>query len=398
MKLPDFRLPFAAHARATPRHVRATPQALLATIDATLSRAFRDAGLVTHGGIPPGIRATLDDAFAAAGLRGVSRAGGGPATYEGSAIVAANDDDAAVVAPDVGAPRETERGRFTSGSFTNDAGTRGYKLYVPARLPDAPDERMLVVMLHGCTQTPDDFAAGTRMNALAEREGLVVLYPAQDPAANASRCWNWFRPDDQERSRGEPAIIAGMARDVAQAQGIGSDRVFVAGLSAGAAMAVTLGATYPDVFAGVGAHSGLAHRAARDVASAFAAMHGGGVGANARPTGARGAPVPTIVFHGTADHTVKPGNGAAIVDWLVTGVDDPLQPVRHAGRTPGGRAYQRIVYADRTGRPVVEHWVLEGIAHAWSGGSPDGSYTDASGPDASMEMVRFFREQPTGRH
>jgi poly(hydroxyalkanoate) depolymerase family esterase len=250
-----------------------------------------------------------------------------------------------------------------------------------------------VVMLHGCTQSPDDFAAGTRMNQLADAHGFLVAYPAQTARANGSKCWNWFRSGDQAHGRGEPALIAGIARQVASDYRIDPRRVFVAGLSAGAAMAVILGHAYPEVFAAVGAHSGLPFAAAHDVASAFTAMKAGPTGARSVHGGA--ASVPTIVFHGDADHTVAIGNGDGIIrDATANSVASPAQ----TGVAPGGRSYTRQVFTDAIGRPRAEYWRLQGAGHAWSGGSAQGTYTDPSGPDASAEMLRFFLQLPATAH
>ncbi len=280
-----------------------------------------------------------------------------------------------------------EGARFEERSFSSAAGSRSYKVYVPAgrqgaRLP-------VVVMLHGCTQDPDDFALGTRMNDLAEAQGAIVVYPRQERSANAQKCWNWFQPADQGRGAGEPALIAGIARAVVEEFGADPDRVFVAGLSAGGAAAAILAATYPDVFAAAGIHSGLACGAARDLPSAFAAMGQGG-GAPPRPS----AMVPTIVFHGDHDKTVHPLNGERVVAQALPGapLQGTLQETVTRGEVPGGIAYTRRVHADAEGRGVVESWVLHGAGHAWSGGSPDGSYTEPRGPDASAEMLRFFLE------
>lgn len=283
--------------------------------------------------------------------------------------------------------RGTRSGEFLARSFTGDAGTRGYKLYVPASYTGAP--MPLVVMLHGCKQDPDDFATGTRMNMLAERDGFLVAYPAQARNANGSNCWNWFRPEDQESARGEPAIIAGITSEIAGAYAVDGERVFVAGLSAGAAMAVILGETFPELYKGVGAHSGLPYRAAHDVVSAFSAM-----GAGAQQTvlvKAAARPVRTIVFHGDRDTTVNPGNGDAIVRRAAAAFEgaDPLRAETQAGNANGG-GYARTVYRGPDGRPEVEHWVVHGAAHAWSGGDARGSYAVARGPDASDEMLRFF--------
>ena len=279
-------------------------------------------------------------------------------------------------------PREIpvpEGARFEARTFANEVGRRDYKVYVPSGY--AGQALPVVVMLHGCTQSPDDFAAGTRMNALAEAQTFLVVYPAQSQSANAQRCWNWFNVADQRREGGEPALIAGIAREVLREFSGDPTRVYVAGLSAGGAAAAVLAATYPDLFAAVGIHSGLPCGAAEDVPSAFAAMRGGG---QVRPPGA-GAPVPTIVFHGDADRTVNPINADRIVAQAAPGA-----PANVTRGTAGGTAYTRSVRSDASGRAVLEQWVLHGAGHAWSGGSPDGSYTDPRGPDASGEMVRFF--------
>jgi len=302
---------------------------------------------------------------------------------------------------------QTDRGEFLTRSFSNDAGTRSYKLYVPSSHSSASNEpAALVVMLHGCTQSPDDFAAGTRMNALAERHGFLVVYPAQAPNANGSRCWNWFRGEDQRRDHGEPSLIAGITREVAAGYRVDERCIFVAGLSAGAAMAVILGATYPDIYSAVGAHSGLPYGVAHDVPSAFAAMKGTRVHAGrSSPLGgppahpAANRPMPTIVFHGDNDQTVVVRNGDAIVEQASVGFPGQatLRATVSEGETSSGRTYRRAVYADSEGLPVVEHWLLHGAGHAWSGGSPSGTFTDGSGPDASSEMIRFFHARARAR-
>lgn len=284
-------------------------------------------------------------------------------------------------------PAPPEGARFETRLHRGEAGAREYRLYIPASRPAGPVP--LVVMLHGCTQTPDDFAAGTRMNAWAERRGVLVAYPAQPPSANAQRCWNWFSPGDQRRGAGEPAILAGLAREVARREGGDPRRVFVAGLSAGGAAAAVLGQTYPEVFAAVGVHSGLACGAARDVPSAFAAMKGqGGDG------GWGGRAVRAIVFHADRDTTVHPVNGDRVAaQALGGGAGGGLRRDTERGQAPGGgRRWTRTRHLDAAGRAVLEQWVVEGAGHAWSGGSPDGSHTDPLGPDASREMLRFFLE------
>jgi poly(hydroxyalkanoate) depolymerase family esterase len=291
--------------------------------------------------------------------------------------------------PKAPAIRLPDGAAFRSESYRGRTGSRDYRHYVPASAGDGVGG--IVLMLHGCTQSPEDFAVGTKMNALAEAHRLVVIYPEQARGANAQTCWNWFSTGDQRRDRGEPDILAGIARTAMAEHGVAADRVFVAGLSAGAAMAVILGETYPDVFAAVGAHSGLPFGAARDVPSAFAAMAGN------RQAATEAAPASairrSIVFHGAADRTVHPSNGDEIA--------------RRAGNAPGrsaiqstetgergGRRFRRSLSTDASGQVLSEHWLIDGLGHAWSGGDGAGSYADPAGPDASAEMIRFFLDLP----
>lgn len=284
-------------------------------------------------------------------------------------------------------PLDTPEGaQFLSRTHQGKSGSRAYRTYVPASAEAGASA--IVMMLHGCTQTPEDFAIGTGMNALAERHGFIVIYPEQSRGANAQTCWNWFSPNDQRRDRGEPEILTGMARTAMAQYDVPSDRTFVAGLSAGAAMAVILGHTYPDVFAAAGAHSGLPYGAAKDVTSAFAAMAGQAPGHAAEPPrpGTR-----TIVFHGSADSTVHASNGETIARSAERhGPSPSLQTTRRG--TAGGRTYTATICTGPDGRDHLEHWVIDGLGHAWSGGCPLGSHTDPRGPDASAEMVRFFLE------
>ena len=280
--------------------------------------------------------------------------------------------------------------RFIEGTFSNAAGSRTYKLFVPSRADGGL--RPLIVMLHGCTQSPDDFAAGTRMNFMAEEQNCFVVYPEQPSGANQSKCWNWFRTGDQQRGGGEPSLIAGITRQIMRDHAIDPKRVYVAGLSAGGAAAAIMGATYPDLYAAVGVHSGLACGAASDLPSAFAAMRQGNASG---AIGKAGSPVPTIVFHGDRDTTVHPNNGDRIIEHSAKATSPAPKVLR--GRVPDGHAYTRTILADAGGRAISEHWNIHGAAHAWSGGSPAGSYTDPRGPDATREMVRFFLEHPLGR-
>lgn len=299
-------------------------------------------------------------------------------------------------APRVASRHKRERrsdvpgGRFLSGSFTNPAGSRGYKIYVPTgyRGQALP----LVVMLHGCTQNPDDFAAGTRMNMAAALKPCFVLYPAQDPHSNSGRCWNWFKRGHQNRGRGEPSIIADMTKELIGKYDIDVRRVYVAGLSSGGAMAGVMRATYPELYAAVGVHSGLPYGAAHDLPSALQAMKGAGRKPTAR---SQRTVTPVIVFHGDADSTVHPSNGDEVVlqclpeDGASAGA--PRRVVQR-GQALNGLPFTRTVHHDVAGRAVAEHWVVHGGVHGWSGGSCEGSHVDPDGPDATREMLRFFSE------
>lgn len=281
-------------------------------------------------------------------------------------------------------PTLPQGARFDRGTFSNVSGSRDYRVYIPNTKSEQPAG--LLMMLHGCTQSPVDFANGTDMNRIAEDHSLIVVYPAQSRGANMQSCWNWFGPVDQDRGAGEPAILAGLAQQLQREHDIPDGKTFVAGLSAGAAMAVILGRTYPEVFTAVGAHSGLPYKSARDVPTAFAAMGGSVPGSPSAVTN----PVPTIVFHGTTDSTVNASNGQRIADDArPTGTE-----VLDDGTT-NGRKYARTTVLSTNREATMEHWRIDGLGHAWSGGTAAGSYTDTSGPDASAEMVRFFLDIPS---
>jgi poly(hydroxyalkanoate) depolymerase family esterase len=270
-------------------------------------------------------------------------------------------------------------GQFLEGSFSNDAGTRRYRLYVPAKAASGP--RPLMVMLHGCKQDPEDFAAGTTMNLVAEESGCLVLYPEQSAGANHSQCWNWFDAAHQGRDQGEPSLIAGMTREVLREHGGDAGRVYVAGLSAGGAMAAVMAAAYPELYAGVGVHSGLPAGAAHDLMSGLNAMKG--AGKKMRKGAAVGKPVRMIVFHGDRDAIVHPSNGHAVYQQFTQGAS-----VREVEER--GQGHTKTAALDGDGKVLAEHWTLHGAGHAWSGGSSAGSYAETSGPNASAQMLQFF--------
>jgi poly(hydroxyalkanoate) depolymerase family esterase len=282
------------------------------------------------------------------------------------------------------APASAPPGVFSDGIYTNDAGTRAYKLYVPTTYRGEPVP--LVVMLHGCTQDPEDFAKGTQMNRLAEEMPCLVVYPAQSQQANPSRCWNWFNEADQKRDHGEPSIIAGITRHIMATHAVDAAQVYVAGLSAGGAMATIMGTLYPDLYAAVGVHSGLPFASADDLPSALAAMKG-----EFKRRQTPGRAVPIIVFHGDQDTTVHPAAADELIAQGALAVSKGM--VVQPGRVPDGHAYTRTLHHRDDGNVHAEQWVVHGGGHAWFGGSEHGSYTDGRGPDASREMLRFFRTQ-----
>jgi poly(hydroxyalkanoate) depolymerase family esterase len=287
-------------------------------------------------------------------------------------------------------PATAPGARFEERGFSNQAGTRAYKLYVPSSYTG--QSLPLVVMLHGCTQSPDDFAAGTRMNELAEEMTFLVAYPCQPQSANMSKCWNWYSPGDQSRDNGEPSMIAGITRAIIAEFSVDPDRVYIAGLSAGGAAAAIMGAAYPDLYSAIGVHSGLACGAARDIPSAFTAMRQGAPAGGTRSRTA--APIPTILFHGDGDKTVNPINGDQVA--AQSRAKAELCTAQEHGISEGGMRFTRRIETDASGKPIIEHWTLHGAGHAWSGGSAAGSYTDPRGPDASREMMRFFLQHHIG--
>ena len=298
---------------------------------------------------------------------------------------------------------------FSSSEFNHAGLSIPYRLYIPPSHPARP--MPLLLLLHGCTQDATDFATGTAMNGVADENGIAVLYPSQTASANANKCWNWFEPAHQKRGAGEPAALSAMTRKVISEHALDPRRVFVAGMSAGGAMAIVLGEQYPELFAAVGIHSGLPSGVASNVMQALSAMKGGSNPVISRrpPSFTEGVAdsisnrvQPTIVFHGAQDQTVDDANARAIVsDCLERALEagehitsESRQPVAgmHAVTvtTHRGSAHRGSTDRSNTQRVICEYWHLHSAGHRWSGGNPAGTHTDASGPNASAEMVRFF--------
>lgn len=321
-----------------------------------------------------------------AAARGLGRlwrpaTGTGPATPD--AVPAAAD-----TAPAAAVERDARGGAWHGGTYRHAEGTRHFRLYVP---PRSATPLPLVVMLHGCTQDADDFATGTRMHEAGPP--AFVLYPTQAKNSNALRCWNWFMPAHQQAGRGEPALLAALTREVASRHPVDPSRIYVAGLSAGGAMAEILAATHGDLYAAVGIHSGLPLGAAHDVSSALAAMSQGPLAGGAGRALSHPKPLPTFIVHGDADATVHPHNGEELVAGRLeahAGAGRTLVRSVEHGHSADGRGHTRESFRDGEGRVLLEYWRIHGGTHAWSGGRPPGSHVDPQGPDVSAAMLRFL--------
>lgn len=270
-----------------------------------------------------------------------------------------------------------------------------HRLFVPETTGASPP---LVVMLHGCTQDAHDVAVGTRFDEWAERLGFLVLYPEQQPEEHPQRCWRWFEAEHQRRGRGEPAALMALLEQVERERGVEPGRTYLAGLSAGAGMAVVLAALHPGRFAAIAAHSGVPYGAAEGEGKAEAVLAGAGPSATelsrrlreAVPTGASLPPL--LAIHGTADQLVSPENTRRLVStWLAASRDGSPEPDREVrgGEEGDGYPYLRRRWGG-TGRDRVEAWLVDGLGHAWSGGSPEGTWTDPQGPDATRVVLDFF--------
>lgn len=288
---------------------------------------------------------------------------------------------------------KSKQGQFIEKSYSNPAGTRPYKLYIPSGYTGQAVP--LVVMLHGCSQNATNFSIGTRMNTLAEAGTFLVTYPEQGNAANSTKCWNWYQQANQQRGKGEPSLIAGITEQVMRDYQVDARRVYIAGLSSGGAMAAIMAATYPQLYAAVCVHSGLAYGAAHDLPSAFAAMNQG----TSQPTKQLAKAIPLIIFHGDRDTTVAPSNADMLLNqWLqaasrVQGAA-PAVTIERGAQAKNSYAYTRSLYRNKREQVLIERWIVHQAGHAWFGGNPQGSYTDMRGPDASTEMLRFFNQHP----
>ncbi len=281
-------------------------------------------------------------------------------------------------------PVKTTTATFLASTYTGKSGSRLVRTYVPK----IPTENItgIVMMLHGCTQNAEDFAAATGMNALAQHHGFIVIYPEQSQGDNAQTCWNWFRQVDQKRVGGEPEILAAIAHQAMLKYKVDRENTFVCGLSAGGAMAVILGRVYPDIFSAIGVHSGLPYGAAYSVPSALTAMAGRGSRKN---SGQAQKNLRTIVFHGAADNTVHPLNGEHVADDAKPDTSVKASKTNKTG-SRNGRKYDATIWMDTNKAHVSEHWTIQGLGHAWSGGNAGATFSDPKGPDASAEMIRFF--------
>jgi poly(hydroxyalkanoate) depolymerase family esterase len=308
----------------------------------------------------------------------------------------------------VGAARKVDA--WDERTFTIAGQTRRALVHAPAGV-EPHTAVPLVCMLHGCTQDAASFAAATLMNDAADRHGFVAVYPQQERGDNPRGCWNWFLPEHQARGAGEPASIAAIVRELmgtASPWTIDARRVFVAGLSAGGAMAAIMATVYPDLFAAVAVHSGLPYRSAATMGAAFTAMARGsedpiGKGRAAHAAmGDHARAVPSFVVHGSADATVAPANAHQVLQQSMTAnslaapatcdLDIARPTTTSRGQVDGGHAYTRCQWTDRRGVLMHELLSVDGLGHAWSGGAPGGSYTDPRGPDATEAIWRFFAQ------
>jgi poly(hydroxyalkanoate) depolymerase family esterase len=304
------------------------------------------------------------------------------------------------------ASAEPTAGNLSRGSYTSSAGTLSYETYVPASYKQG-SQMPLIVALHGCTQTADNFRTQTRFDDLAASKGFIVVYPEQSKANNNLTCWNWFQQADMQRGSGEPSLIAGITKTVQAKYGVDPNKVYVGGLSAGGAMAAVMGATYPDIYAAIGVGSGCEYSAGAPCAGYQSAdpEQAGKSAHQAMGTNAR--VLPFIVFQGDQDTTVPPVNaqqavraGQVMADLADDGDENGSIPTGAAkvvnGQAPGGESYTVSFYNDGTGKELAQYWLVHGMGHAWSGGDASQQFSDPKGPDESLAMYDFFMDHPMG--
>jgi poly(hydroxyalkanoate) depolymerase family esterase len=303
-------------------------------------------------------------------------------------------------------------GKWIAGKARAAGGSRNFKLWIPAAPEDARAWPLLM-LLHGCTHDGAHMAEISGMNEVAAFHRFLVVYPEQSLCANLLKCWNWFRPEHQSRDAGEPSILAAIVAQIRSTYSVDPDRLYVAGVSAGGAMASILAATYPDVFAGVAVFAGAEFKAATSTSEGFAAMKHGGPdparqgqiafevmhGGFARTERRR---MPVIVFHGTADKKVNWINAdQTIAQWEKTNsclaaedgnIGFLLTEKVSDGKVSDGYAYKKYSYLESDSHLLMEKWLVEGLGHAWSGSPKPRKYGDPKGPNASAEIWRFFCE------
>jgi poly(hydroxyalkanoate) depolymerase family esterase len=302
------------------------------------------------------------------------------------------------------ATARAQAGTLSSGDFTGPAGTQHYELYVPSSYKKGT-AAPLVVALHGCTQTADQFRELTQWDKLAEAKGFLVVFPEQNANSNSQKCWNFFQGEHMQRGSGEPAEIADLTTWVEQNYTVNPDMVYVNGLSAGGAMASVMATTYPDLYAAVGIGSGCEYAATAGCAGSKSAPPVQAGQSSYQVMGAQAHKMPFIVFEGDADTTVPPVNAAQVVeqwqvtnDWIDDGANNGSVPRAPTSTTtevaPGGRSYTLNSYGDGHGAELGQFWLVGGMGHAWSGGCSCQSYSDPAGPDETAAMYAFFVAHP----
>jgi poly(hydroxyalkanoate) depolymerase family esterase len=296
------------------------------------------------------------------------------------------------------------KGTSFSGTYTNAAGSRAYRGYVPSTYKAGTPVPLLVV-LHGCTESADVFRQLTRFDELAEAKGFLVVFPEQPKSANNQNCWNFFQDAQTHRGTGEPSLIAGITDWVGQHYSVDSHRIYVAGLSAGGAMASVMAATYPDVYAAIGIGSGCEYAATATCAGYKSADPAAAAQAAYKEMGTRARAMPVISFSGDKDTTVPPVNADQLLQqWQLTAdlADDgatngsvlskPTSTI--SGQVPNGLSYTVRSYGDAQTNELVQYWVVNGMSHAWSGGCSCQPYAEPKGPDATAAMYAFFVKHP----